>query len=317
LPEISGTLAAADDLDLAVVSVASWAEGLSSVWEKCTPAQRQSGIDDGAIAEVSGRLFDAAGRDVTTIDDRVIAVSLDQLRRATTTVGVARGAERARAVRAACATKILDIAVIDRALADALLDEAGQGDPVVEEALLDGAATVGAAVHAPAKDESAADDSAKDLSAADEEQRCPRPAGTSPESTPRRRAASSSSPMPTPEPSCAPVRPRTRPAPRWIPSSGGPRCSRRSPPPGASTMWPRSASAASSTGSSPSTARDASSATRFCGTICAAMPPPAISSPRSGPRTSLPAPESCPSPRSPGQSCAGCARTNPTMRPGS
>src|SRR5699024_901639 len=46
LPEISGTLAAADDLDLAVVSVASWAEGLSSVWEKCTPAQRQSGIDD-------------------------------------------------------------------------------------------------------------------------------------------------------------------------------------------------------------------------------------------------------------------------------
>src|SRR5699024_12617132 len=46
LPEISGALAAADDLDLAVVSVASWAEGLSSVWEKCTPAQRQSGIDD-------------------------------------------------------------------------------------------------------------------------------------------------------------------------------------------------------------------------------------------------------------------------------
>lgn len=121
LPEISGTLAAADDLDLAVVSVASWAEGLSSVWEKCSPAQRRAGIDDGAIAEVSGRLFDAAGADVTTIDDRVIAVTLDQLRRAATTVGVARGAERARAVRAACAAGILDIAVIDRALAEAVL----------------------------------------------------------------------------------------------------------------------------------------------------------------------------------------------------
>ncbi|WP_181273166.1 sugar-binding transcriptional regulator [Brevibacterium oceani] len=123
LPEISGTLAAADDLDLAVVSVASWAEGLSSVWEKCTPAQRQAGIDDGAVAEASGRLFDAAGEDVTTIDDRVIAVTLDQLRRATTTVGVARGAERARAVLAACAAGILDVAVIDRALADAVLAE--------------------------------------------------------------------------------------------------------------------------------------------------------------------------------------------------
>jgi DNA-binding transcriptional regulator LsrR (DeoR family) len=43
LPEISGTLAAADDLDLAVVSVASWAEGLSSVWEKCTPDPASGG----------------------------------------------------------------------------------------------------------------------------------------------------------------------------------------------------------------------------------------------------------------------------------
>jgi DNA-binding transcriptional regulator LsrR (DeoR family) len=133
LPEISGTLAAADDLDLAVVSVASWAEGLSSVWEKCSPAQRQAGIDDGAIAEVSGRLFAADGADVTTIDDRVIAVTLDQLRRATTTVGVARGAERARAVRAACAAGILDIAVIDRALADEILAEAAGTSPSAAE----------------------------------------------------------------------------------------------------------------------------------------------------------------------------------------
>src|SRR5699024_8928108 len=60
LPEISGTLAAAADLDLAVVSVASWAEGLSSVWEKCTPAQRQSGTDDGADAGGPGRPRHAA-----------------------------------------------------------------------------------------------------------------------------------------------------------------------------------------------------------------------------------------------------------------
>lgn len=133
LPEISGTLAAADDLDLAVVSVASWAEGLSSVWEKCSPAQRQAGIADGAIAEVSGRLFAADGSEVTTIDDRVIAVTLDQLRRATTTVGVARGAERARAVRAACAAGILDIAIIDRALADEILAEAAGTSPSAAE----------------------------------------------------------------------------------------------------------------------------------------------------------------------------------------
>lgn len=121
LPEISSTLSAADDLDLAVISVAAWAEGQSSVWEKCSPQQRAAGLADGAVAEASGRLFDAAGTEVDTIDDRVIAVTLDQLRNATTTVGVARGAQRAEAVRAACAAGILDVAIVDEALAQEIL----------------------------------------------------------------------------------------------------------------------------------------------------------------------------------------------------
>lgn len=125
LPEVSDTLAAADDLDLAVVSVAAWAENQSSVWEKCSPAQRRAGLDDGAVAEVSGRLFNAAGEDVDTIDDRVIAVTLDQLRSAAMTVGVARGAERAAAIRAACAAGILDVAIVDTTLATAILDTLG------------------------------------------------------------------------------------------------------------------------------------------------------------------------------------------------
>ncbi|GAA1850636.1 sugar-binding transcriptional regulator [Brevibacterium marinum] len=122
LPEISSALEAADDLDLAVVSVAAWAEGQSSVWEKCSPEQRRAGVADGAVAEASGRLFDAAGDEVDTIDDRVIAVTLEQLRNAATTVGVARGAPRAEAVRAACAGGILDVAIVDTSLALEILD---------------------------------------------------------------------------------------------------------------------------------------------------------------------------------------------------
>ncbi|MCD1285657.1 DeoR family transcriptional regulator [Brevibacterium sp. CCUG 69071] len=125
LPEISSALAAADDLDLAVVSVAPWAAEQSSVWEKCSPAQRRAGVADGAAAEVSGRLFDSAGTDVDTIDDRVIAITLDQLRAAAKTVGVARGIERADAVRAACAAGILDVAIVDEELARAVLAEVG------------------------------------------------------------------------------------------------------------------------------------------------------------------------------------------------
>ncbi|SMY02951.1 DNA-binding transcriptional regulator LsrR, DeoR family [Brevibacterium antiquum CNRZ 918] len=122
LPEISSALAAADDLDLAVVSVAAWAKEQSSVWEKCSPEQRAAGLADGAVAEASGRLFDSAGAEVDTIDDRVIAVTLEQLRNAATTVGVARGAQRAEAVRAACAAGFLDVAIVDDALAQEILD---------------------------------------------------------------------------------------------------------------------------------------------------------------------------------------------------
>ena len=123
LPEITSALREANRLDLAVVSVGAWAEGLSSVHQKCTPAQRRAGTEDGAVAEVSGRLLAADGSPVTTLDDRVISVGLEQLRAAETTVGVVRGAGRAAALRAAAASGILDTAIIDEDLAGALLSE--------------------------------------------------------------------------------------------------------------------------------------------------------------------------------------------------
>ncbi|UBH05188.1 DNA-binding transcriptional regulator [Leucobacter sp. Psy1] len=121
LPEIASAQRAADDLDIAVVSVGAWREGLSSVWQKCRPAEREAARAAGAVAETSGRLIAHDGTPVLTIDDRVIAVTLGQLRRAGTTVGVAYGSERAAAVRAAAAAGILDVVIMDAALADALV----------------------------------------------------------------------------------------------------------------------------------------------------------------------------------------------------
>lgn len=120
LPEISGALAAADALDLAIVSIGAWEGELSSVRLKCTPEQRREAADAGAVAEISGRLVASDGSPVETINDRVIAVTLDQLRAAGTTVGVAHGAARATAVRAAAATGVIDVMLIDDELAAAL-----------------------------------------------------------------------------------------------------------------------------------------------------------------------------------------------------
>lgn len=127
LSEITLALQAADDLDLALVSVGSWQEDLSSVWLKCTPAQREAATAAGAVAETSGRLIAADGSPVDTINDRIIAVSLDQLRAAKTTVGVAHGAARADAVRAATAAGIIDVMIVDADLAEALLAETADG----------------------------------------------------------------------------------------------------------------------------------------------------------------------------------------------
>jgi DNA-binding transcriptional regulator LsrR (DeoR family) len=121
LPEITNALEAADDLDLAVVSVGAWAESVSSVWEKCDAAVRTKAAQDGAVAEISGRLLGADGSSVTTIDHRVIAVTRGQLRRARTTVGVAHGAARAAAVEAAAASGMVDELIVDEALATALV----------------------------------------------------------------------------------------------------------------------------------------------------------------------------------------------------
>ncbi|MGO3152633.1 MAG: sugar-binding transcriptional regulator [Galactobacter sp.] len=125
LPEITDTLEAADNLDLALVSVGAWGEGLSSVWAKCEPTVRERAADQGAVAEVSGRLIGEDGVSVNTIDDRVIAVTADQLRAAGTTLGVAHGPDRAAAVRAAADAGLLDHIIIDEPLAAALLAELG------------------------------------------------------------------------------------------------------------------------------------------------------------------------------------------------
>ncbi|WP_029151210.1 sugar-binding domain-containing protein [Microbacterium indicum] len=125
LPEIRIALEAADDLDLAIVSIGAWRGSLSSVRLKCGPDLRRAAEEAGAVAETSGRLIAADGSPVTTLDDRVIAVTLDQLRAAGTTVGVAYGADRAAAVRAAARSGAFDVLIVDEPLAEELLSDAG------------------------------------------------------------------------------------------------------------------------------------------------------------------------------------------------
>lgn len=128
-PELAGALERADALDLAVVAIGAWEEGESSVWEKVPPAVRRECREAGAVAEISGRLLDADGRPVhTPLDDRLIGVRIEQLRRAGDVIGFSRGACRTVAVRAAVRSGVVDTLVLDAPLATALLAE-GLSEP--------------------------------------------------------------------------------------------------------------------------------------------------------------------------------------------
>jgi len=122
-PEIAQALERADGLDLAVVAIGAWQAGESSVWEKVAAVDRDEAAAAGAVGEISGRLFDAAGRHVATaLDDRLIGVRYDQLVRTPAVVAVAHGPGRAAAVVAAARAGFVTHLIVDSTLAEALAD---------------------------------------------------------------------------------------------------------------------------------------------------------------------------------------------------
>lgn len=76
----------------------------------------------GAVGEICGRFFDAAGRECKSRwRDRTISIELDYLRKIPQVIGVAAGADRAPAVHAAMRGGLLKSLLADEPLAHALL----------------------------------------------------------------------------------------------------------------------------------------------------------------------------------------------------
>lgn len=116
--EIARALDRSKALDVAVVSVGSWGPGLSTVWDAVTEAERAEALARGAVGESGARLFDAAGRDVTgDFDERVVGVTLQELRDTPVVIATAYGARRAEAALAAVRGGFVTTLVADAALA--------------------------------------------------------------------------------------------------------------------------------------------------------------------------------------------------------
>lgn len=76
----------------------------------------------GAVGDICLRFFDADGNPVkTALDDRVIGIELNQLKRTTRTVGVAGGARKIAAIKGALKGGFINVLVTDHATAQALI----------------------------------------------------------------------------------------------------------------------------------------------------------------------------------------------------
>jgi DNA-binding transcriptional regulator LsrR (DeoR family) len=120
-PEIADALARADHLDVAVVAIGHWSERTSTVFPQISAEEQRAATEAGAIAECSGRLFDAEGRPVrTSLDERVVGVTLEQLAATPQVIAIGYGAAVAPGLVAAVRGGIANTLVTDDAAAKAL-----------------------------------------------------------------------------------------------------------------------------------------------------------------------------------------------------
>ncbi len=124
-PGIASAFAHFDRLTTAVVAIGGWDERNSTVFQALDPDSRARYTALGVCAEMSAQLFDADGRQVhSDLDERVISVRADQLRRVPELVAVAGAGDeaKARAIGAALRSGLVSTLVTDDAVARLLLD---------------------------------------------------------------------------------------------------------------------------------------------------------------------------------------------------
>ena len=127
-PAIATALDAARTADIACVGVGVTGVGSSGEIVEALRLNRQErkAFDAAApVGDICARYFDVNGREVdTAVHDRVLAVSLDDLRAVPTVLAVAVGAVKGPGIRGALRGRLIDALVCDEAAAHAVLSTA-------------------------------------------------------------------------------------------------------------------------------------------------------------------------------------------------
>lgn len=130
-PDIAEALGHCGELSTAVIAVGMWARGESTVHDAIPENEQRTFARRGACAETCGVLIDENGdllRD--GLQDRVVAVTADQLRRTKDVVALATDVERVPAVVALARSGLVSTLITHRAVAQRVLSRAGLGTDV-------------------------------------------------------------------------------------------------------------------------------------------------------------------------------------------
>ncbi|ANS77427.1 putative transcriptional regulator [Serinicoccus hydrothermalis] len=121
-PAVRDTLAAADQVTVAMVGVGAWEAGQSTIHDAVDAECRERVREVGVVGESVGACFDGRGRLVSTcLSDRLIALSPDQLRAIDTVIAVSYGQGKVEALRAAMTGDLVNGLVTTQDTAQALL----------------------------------------------------------------------------------------------------------------------------------------------------------------------------------------------------
>jgi DNA-binding transcriptional regulator LsrR (DeoR family) len=125
-PQISESLALAAHADVALVGIG--APTSNAVVMQLGNILRRSEIDQikaqGAVGDIALCFFDADGRAIEhEINERIIGLSLEQIRSIPRVIGVASGAEKFGVIRAAVRGRLVSVLITDESTALRLLEE--------------------------------------------------------------------------------------------------------------------------------------------------------------------------------------------------
>lgn len=124
-PFVCETIGRFDSVTLALVGIGSVepSELLASSGNVFSPRELDLLRSLGAVGDVCLRFFDAEGAPViSTLNDRVMGMELDQLRKVKRSVGIAGGRRKIAAIRGALRGGYINVLITDLATARALLD---------------------------------------------------------------------------------------------------------------------------------------------------------------------------------------------------